>query len=390
MKKTRSKLTKFIIATSLCAAATITTISQDRPPIVIDRDALAARGAVLAGQDPLASELRNQFEDAGRNGFHIGMAVAEGQTLPGPGKDRICASLFPGEPGACSIAVLFSVERNRNAVLASRGAAMVNADPIFAEARNAAPDVRLRRASDIIFYRLGFDIGLAASEGHTLPGPGKDRIRDSLLVPAEQGGFSRAVSFSIERNRLNSGLGAATSETTAGPAERAASREIRCRGYSRAGGSEYVFFIIDSRPGQAGETLVTYEMAFTPGTRAAGVRGEGLQPGNCAWADRPIDEKGPYRIRFETVANAQLKQQLHGSQVDRSSTAAESYPDVKSLPIYLKGENHYWSFGGITNTGSYFVATGHGYWKPAIAIGDVPRSPTEPARRKSVLYPTKP
>ena len=42
---------------------------------------------------------------------------------------------------------------------------------------------------------------------------------------------------------------------------------------------------------------------------------------------------GPLRIRFETVANAQLKPQLHGTPVDRSSTAAESYPDVNTIPI---------------------------------------------------------
>lgn len=145
------------------------------------------------------------------------------------------------------------------------------------------------------------------------------------------------------------------------------------------------------RPSQSGEAIVTYEIAFTPGTRAAGVRGEGLQPGDCAWADRPIGETGPFRIRFEIVANAQLKQQLRVDPVDRSSTAAESYPDVKTVPIYLKGENHYWSFGGITNAGSYFVATGHGYWKPPTSVGDVNRSPTEPARPKGrVLFPPKP
>jgi hypothetical protein len=379
MERMTSKLTRVLLVTLLYSAAVMTASSQEGRKTT-DVNALAARGEVIANEDPLAVELRNQQSERGRRGFDIGMGVAEGQTLPGPGKDRICASLPVVEQAGCSSAVSFSVERNRNAVLASRGAAIASADPGVAAARNATRNV---------FYRLGFDIGLAASEGQTLPGPGKDRIRDSLL-PALREGFTAAVSFTLERNRNDTGSGA-TSESRSGPAEKAASNEIRCRGYSRTGGSEYVFFTINSRPSPTGETIVTYEIAFTPGTRAAGLRGEGLQPGNCAWADRPIGEQGPYRIRFETVANAQLKQQLHGTPVDRSSTAAESYPDVNTIPIYLKGENHYWSFGGITNVGSYFVATGHGYWKPALAVDDVIRSPTERARPKGrVLFPNKP
>ena len=380
MERIISKLTRVLVAVVVCAAAATSVRSQDKPNL-IDVNALAARGEAIANEDPLAVELRNQQpEGPARRGFDIGMGIADGQTLPGPGKDRICASLNPAEGRGCRIAVLFSVERNRNAVLASKGAAIATADPDAARRRNATSDV---------FYRLGFDIGLAAAEGQTLPGPGKDRLRDSLL-PTLREGFSTAVSFTLERNRNDADLGA-TSGTTAGPAERAASNEIRCRGYSRTGGREYVFFTINSRPSPTGETVVTYEIAFSPGTRAAGVRGEGLQPGDCAWADRPIGEQGPYRIRFETVANAQLKQQLRGTPVDRSSTAAESYPDVNTIPTYLKGENHYWSFGGITNTGSHFVANGNGYWKPAIAVGDVIRSPTEPARKKGrIVFPPKP
>jgi hypothetical protein len=106
--------------------------------------------------------------------------------------------------------------------------------------------------------------------------------------------------------------------------------------------------------------------------------------------DRPIAASGPYRIRFETVANAQLKQALHGSAVDRSSTAAENYPDMNTIPIYLKGEDHYWSFGGIRDSGQgYFVASGNGYFKPPVVINNLPGgSPTAPARRHTI--PGKP
>lgn len=373
MERIISKLISVLVATLLCAAAVTTASSQEQTKI--DADALAARGEALANQDPLAVELRNQQPgDPARRGFDIGMGVAEGHTLPGPGKDGICASLSADEPRGCSIAVSFSVERNRNAVLASRGAAIAKADPDVAAARNATSDV---------FYKLGFDIGLAAAEGQTQPGPGKDRLRDSLL-PALRGGFSDAVSFTLERNRNDAALGA-SSGTTAGPAEKAASNEIRCRG----GRDRLIFTPENSKLGSTGETIIITLLTFEPGPNAAGPRGEGLRPGECSWVDRPLN--GRFLIRFETPANAQLKQKLHGSQVDTSPTAAETYPDARTIPVYMNDPNHYWSFFGATPVNNFLTATGHSYWKPAISVGDVNRSPTEPARPKGrVLFPPKP
>jgi hypothetical protein len=380
MKKATSKLTGVLIATVLCALVVPSAWAQDKQNLP-ELNALAARGEILANEDPLSVELRDQQPNPARRGFYIGMGVAEGQTYPGPGKDRICASLPGDEPRACSVAVLFSVDRNRNAKLAATGAAIARADPAVASERNASTDV---------FYRLGFDIATGifgnpaqGALGNTLTGPGSLGIRDSLSRTGQRG-FNASVSLHLGRTD------ARTPESRARVPAKEPSNEIRCRGYSRPGGSEYVFFTHNSRPSPTGETIVTYEMAFTPGPQAAGARGEGLRPGQCAWADRPIGDNGPFRIRFETVANAQLKQQLHGSPVDRSSTAAESYPDVNSIPIYLKGETHYWSFGGVTNAGSYFRATGNSYWKPAISVGDVIQSPTERARPKGVLFPSKP
>jgi hypothetical protein len=167
------------------------------------------------------------------------------------------------------------------------------------------------------------------------------------------------------------------------------SNEIRCRGYSGTGGSQYVFFTINSRPSPTGETIITYEMAFTPSMKAAGSRGEGLRPGECAFVDRPISERGPYRIRFETVANAQLKQQLHGTPLDTSPTAAERFPDTQTISAYLKDPNHYWSFFGAKPGGSFFVATGNRFWKPGIELG----RPDDSIRDKDdrhVLTPKKP
>ena len=74
--------------------------------------------------------------------------------------------------------------------LAARGETVAGADPLATELRNQQPDDA----------RRGFDIGMAAAEGHTAPGPGKQKIHDTL-GRAEQRGFDAAVAFSIERNR---------------------------------------------------------------------------------------------------------------------------------------------------------------------------------------------
>ena len=274
-------------------------------------DEMAAKGEAIANADPLSAALRNRVPSAAsQRGFDIGMAAAEGNTLPGPGKQRIHDSLNTVEQVGFDIAVSFSLDRNRNADLASRGAAVASGDPIVAEARAVEPDVRywlgfeiatgiygdpaqggmghftrgpatdnpvgsgassmdpqdvlIRNALDPIarkgfngavnLYwsstkrgpdgrpvsvtvalpraasyddlatkgelianadplsaelrnrapndstRRGFDIGMAAAEGQTQPGPGKDAIRDALCYP-EQEGFQDAVSFSLQRNR---------------------------------------------------------------------------------------------------------------------------------------------------------------------------------------------
>jgi hypothetical protein len=398
----RNHITKIFFAITLCIAMVALTNAQDKPMATPDRDALVERGKALAAQDLLAMEYARRLgpnADTARNGFYIGMAVAEGHTALGPGKTAKCASLPGGEIDTCNTGVLFSVERNRNKEKRDAGYATVQSDRTLAHARGVG---RARgSAAEGLFFKLGFDIGVGVAGKQTAPGPGKDKYGQSLDL-ALRAGFAAGVTAALERNRRLEGNGASSEadsgpvdraesgEADAGPVDRVVSREIRCRGYARTGGSEYVFFTINSRPSPTGETLVTYEIAFSPDTRAAGTRGENLRPGFCAFVDRPIAASGPYRIRFETVANAQLKQALHGSTVDRSSTAAESYPDVNTIPIYLKGENHYWSFGGITDSGrGYFVASGNSYWKPSVAIDNPPAgSPTAPARRHS--FPTKP
>lgn len=158
-------------------------------------EVLAARGAVLASEDPLALELRNR-QPAGpaRRGFDAGMGAAEGHTLPGPGKDKIRDSLIPAEQGGFSTAVAFSVERNRNFQWAAKGAAIARATPVVAAARILNPSV---------FYWLGFDIATGlygdpalGGQGDTAPGPGKQRIFDALSADG-QNGFSASVKLHL-------------------------------------------------------------------------------------------------------------------------------------------------------------------------------------------------
>lgn len=166
-------------------------------PAAADLDALAEKGESIAGQDPLAVELREQQPEGGaRRGFDIGMATAEGQTEPGPGKDRLRDSLPADERAGFIAAVAFSLERNKNAERAALGARIAAADPTVAEARNAEADP---------FYRLGFDIATAifgdpaqGAQGNTQAGPGSLGLRDSLSA-AGQRGFNAAVKFHLGR-----------------------------------------------------------------------------------------------------------------------------------------------------------------------------------------------
>ena len=158
---------------------------------------LAARGEAIANADPLSAELRSQQpEGPARRGFDIGMAAAEGNTLPGPGKQKIHDAMSPDEQQGYDTAVAFSLERNRNAEFAATGAAIAEADPVVAAARAAEPDV---------FYWLGFDIATGifgdpalGAKGNTATGPGSMRIRNALSA-AGQRGFNASVTLHLSR-----------------------------------------------------------------------------------------------------------------------------------------------------------------------------------------------
>jgi hypothetical protein len=70
-----------------------------------------------------------------QRGFDLGMAVAEGQTLLGPGKQAFIDDLpTSDEKRGCELAVDFSVDRNRNSKAARAGLAVAQANPIVQKA----------------------------------------------------------------------------------------------------------------------------------------------------------------------------------------------------------------------------------------------------------------
>jgi hypothetical protein len=86
-----------------------------------------------------------------------------------------------------------------------KGQAIVDGDPRFAALRDRQPTEPMRR---------GFYIAMAAAEGQTAWGPGKQKALDSL-TPAEQEGFKAAISLALDRNREEklAATGAAIAET---------------------------------------------------------------------------------------------------------------------------------------------------------------------------------
>ncbi len=161
------------------------------PPI--DLNALHARGAEIANAEPLAAKLRTeQGEGPARRGFEIGLAASEWHTSQGPGKQQIHDLLSPSEQRAYDTAVTFALAlyRQKIADFALQGAAIASADPQSAEFRSLQAEGAARR---------GFDIGLAAAEGQTAQGPGKQKILEAL-PPDQQAGYAAAVAFSIDRN----------------------------------------------------------------------------------------------------------------------------------------------------------------------------------------------
>jgi len=168
------------------------------PPLP-DLVALAAEGESIASKDPLASQLRKlQGQGQRLRGFDIGMTAAEGDTAPGPGKQRIHDALGGLGQQGYETAVAFSLQRNAHADHAGVGARIATVDADVAQARDADPDP---------LFQLGFDIATGVfgdktlgADGNTATGPGSKEIRDSLGLAARLG-FDAGITFHLGRRQ---------------------------------------------------------------------------------------------------------------------------------------------------------------------------------------------
>jgi hypothetical protein len=173
--------------------------------------------------------------------------------------------------------------------------------------------------------------------------------------------------------------------------EDSASDELRCRG-----GEGIRFSIVEGRTNSSGEATSYVAVYLNPAAQAAGAGGRSLQPGQCAFPDRALRADEPYEIFQEIVSFGQTRQQLHGTPIDTSPTAAERYPDAQNIQQYLSDPKHYWSFFVRQNAPlpfGRFEASAGRYWKPAPGIEDAVTQPVDHRRagyRDRVWNPANP
>lgn len=114
----------------------------------------------------------------------------------------------------------------------------------------------------------------------------------------------------------------------------------------------------------AGNNLAKVLLSYRVSPNVPGATGRALAPGSCAWTDRTAMPPEPGRIWFITASNAQIRQAQSGT-IDRSPTAAERYPDVRSIPVYLQDPAHFWTFSVMSRVPD--SALTNGPWKADLA-----------------------
>lgn len=107
-------------------------VRQTSPIVAGDYlDGLAAKGRRLVDDDAAAALRAQQPDGAARRGFDIGMGIAETDTAPGPGKQRLQDGLPVDERAGFAAAVSHSLARNRGPFTdeARRGAGIAARTP---------------------------------------------------------------------------------------------------------------------------------------------------------------------------------------------------------------------------------------------------------------------
>jgi hypothetical protein len=193
-----------------------------------------------------------------------------------------------------------------------------------------------------------------------------------------------SVSHGSYRGLFSAGDKREGKSRTSVAAERQRTVELRCRG-----GSGLAF----SRGAGTGANQIRMTLAYRGSQYPPGEYGTGLNPGTCAWVDRAGMVREPGRIEFTTAGNAQLKQIQSGSTVDRSSTAAERWPDAQTIPAYMTEWSHFWTF--TVKVSAPETARTHGAWiaptRPIVipSPGNGPRdlTPQQPAVKDAARQP---
>ena len=91
-------------------------------------------------------------------------------------------------------------------------------------------------------------------------------------------------------------------------------------------------------------TRVRLSLRFTASPRAAGWKGEGLEPSTCAWVDRPLNGAEPLRVRV-------------------TLGIGDSTPRLT-----LRDTSLYWSFLAYNTDSGHFHGAGYRHWKADDAV----------------------
>lgn len=180
--------------------------ASQKPVTIEEKNSLATQGEMLAKSDAMVAACRDlQQPGPCHRGFDIGVGITGGDTLWGPGKQRILDSLSSDEQIGFREAAAFVLGRNNNPNLAVTGAEIAAKDLEVAAAR-------ARETSGL--YWLGFDIATGifgdhklGALGSTAMGPGAEKIRSTssqgehVLLPTDEvtRGFNASMEFHLAR-----------------------------------------------------------------------------------------------------------------------------------------------------------------------------------------------
>jgi hypothetical protein len=95
-------------------------------------------------------------------------------------------------------------------------------------------------------------------------------------------------------------------------------------------------------------TRVSVALRFTASPRAAGWKGEGLEPSTCAWVDRPLNGAEPLRVRVKLGA---------GDSTPR---------------LTLRDTALYWSFLAYNTDSGYLHGVGYRHWNAGDTAATTP------------------